>query len=92
MSSTAQATSPGHWQPPPGSIGNLTIPQQHSLENFRKELQDRDVYDEKRHDDATLLRFLRARKFNLEAAITMILNYEEWRKTYAKVGVDELLR
>jgi len=91
MATSASATNNG-WTPPPGSVGNLTIPQQHTLEKFRKELQDSGKFDEKRHDDANLLRFLRARKFEQAAAMTMLMNYEEWRKTFAGKGVDELTK
>ena len=91
MSTPAAAPIDG-WTPPPGSLGNLTIPQQHTLEKFRKELQESGKFDEKRHNDANLLRFLRARKFNQEASMTMLMNYEDWRKTYADCGVDELVR
>jgi len=91
MSAPAQTTKEG-WTPPPGSLGNLTVPQQHTLEKFRKELQDSGKFDEKRHDDANLLRFLRARKFNQAASMTMLMNYEEWRKTFAGCGVDELVK
>ena len=42
-----------------------------------------------RHDDATLLRFLRARKFDLAKAKLMIISAEEWRKSF---GVDELVK
>jgi len=41
-----------------------------------------------RLDDATLLRFLRARKFNLEASKLMFTESEKWRKEF---GTDELL-
>jgi len=88
--SAPQSQSDG-WTPPPGSLGNLSIPQNHTLEKFRKELQDNGHFDEKRHHDAFLLRWLRARKFNQAAAMTMLLNYEEWRKTFAGCGVDELV-
>jgi len=91
MSAPAEPTADG-WTPPPGSLGNLTIPQQHTLEKFRKELQESGKFDEKRHDDANLLRFLRARKFNQAASMTMLMNYEDWRKTFAGSGVDELAR
>lgn len=91
MSTSTQPLADG-WTPPPGTLGNLTIPQQHTLEKFRKELQESGVFVESRHDDATLLRFLRARKFNQAAAMTMLVNFEEWRKTFAGCGVDELVR
>jgi hypothetical protein len=45
-----------NYQPQPGRLGNLSVPQQHALEKFKKELQDEGVFDEKRMDDAFLLR------------------------------------
>jgi CRAL/TRIO, N-terminal domain len=92
MSTPSQSLANDNWTPPPGSLGNLTIPQNHTLEKFRKELQGNGHFDEKRHGDATLLRFLRARKFNQDAAMTMLMNYEEWRKSFAGCGVDELVK
>jgi len=77
------------YQPPPGRLGNLTVPQQHTLEKFRKELTESGNLNDKRHDDATLLRFLRARKFDLEASKTMLVNAEQWRKDF---GVDEIVQ
>lgn len=43
----------------------------------------------RRFDDATLLRFLRARKFNLQLAKDMWAANEEWR---VKFGTDEIAR
>jgi hypothetical protein len=45
-----------NYKPPPGRLGNLTIPQQHSLDKFKKELQDEGHFVPERMDDATLLR------------------------------------
>ena len=42
-----------------------------------------------RHDDATLLRFLRARKFDLVKAKQMLIAAEEWRKSF---GVDDIVQ
>ncbi|KAF7316999.1 CRAL-TRIO domain-containing protein [Mycena chlorophos] len=80
-----------NYQPPPGRLGNLTIPQQHALEKFKKELKDEGYYDESnpRHDDATLLRFLRARKFDLVKSKEMFIAAEQWRK---KFGVDDIVK
>lgn len=45
-----------NYKPLPGRLGNLTVPQQHALEKFKKQLQDEGVFVEERMDDATLLR------------------------------------
>ncbi|KAF5356662.1 hypothetical protein D9757_013142 [Collybiopsis confluens] len=77
-----------NYKPLPGRLGNLTVPQQHALEKFKKELQDEGVFVEERMDDATLLRFLRARKFDVALAKTMIIECEKWRKEF---GVDDIV-
>ncbi|TFY51264.1 hypothetical protein EVJ58_g10659 [Rhodofomes roseus] len=78
-----------NYKPPPGRLGNLTIPQQHALEKFQKELQQEGKFVPERHDDALLLRFLRARRFDVEKAKTMLYACEQWRKDF---GVDGLLQ
>ncbi|KAG8934374.1 cytosolic factor, phosphatidylinositol/phosphatidylcholine transfer protein [Tulasnella sp. 418] len=65
-----------------GHVGHLSIIQQHTLDKFRKELQEQGVLVPERHDDATLLRFLRARKFDLPRAKEMIIAQEQWRKDF----------
>jgi len=78
-----------NYQPPPGRVGNLTVIQQHVLEKLKKELIAEGKFDESRMDDAMLLRFLRARKFDLPQAKAMLLAAEEWRKTF---GVDDIVK
>ncbi|KAG8995781.1 cytosolic factor, phosphatidylinositol/phosphatidylcholine transfer protein [Tulasnella sp. JGI-2019a] len=78
--------------PPPadplsGRVGHLSIAQQHTLDKFRKELQDEGFFVPERHDDPTLLRFLRARKFDLEKAKLMIIEQEKWRKEFGTDGL-----
>lgn len=70
-----------------GRIGHLSVPQQHALDKFRQELQDEGHLVPARHDDPTLLRFLRARKFDVPKSKLMIVEAEKWRKEF---GVDEL--
>jgi hypothetical protein len=72
-----------------GHLGHLTIPQEHALKKFREELQAEGVFVPERHDDATLLRFLRARKFDLPKSKIMIIAQEQWRKNF---GVDEIVK
>jgi hypothetical protein len=45
-----------NYSPLPGRLGNLTVPQQHALDTFRKELNDEDAFVPERMDDAALLR------------------------------------
>jgi hypothetical protein len=45
-----------NYKPLPGRLGNLTVMQQHTLEKFKKELQDEGLFVPDRMADATLLR------------------------------------
>jgi hypothetical protein len=83
----AGVTDP-NYHPEPGRLGNLTQVQLHTLEKLRKELQDEGLFEEKRMDDAFLLRFLRARKFDLVKAKEMLAAEEKWRKEF---GVDDIV-
>ncbi|GLB33363.1 putative CRAL/TRIO, N-terminal domain containing protein [Lyophyllum shimeji] len=84
----AGVTDPDY-KPLPGRLGNLTVTQQHALEKFKKELIQDGVYVEERMDDAVLLRFLRARKFDVAKAKEMLIAAEEWRKSF---GVDDIIQ
>ncbi|CCF55632.1 hypothetical protein KAFR_0A01940 [Kazachstania africana CBS 2517] len=70
----------------PGTPGNLDEAQKSALEEFRRELQNAGFVQ--RLDDATLLRFLRARKFDVKLSKEMFENCEKWRKDY---GTDTIL-
>jgi len=73
-----------------GRPGHLTPEQQSTLDAFKKDLTALELYREgppASHSDATLLRFLRARKFDLPKAIAMFTDSEKWRKDFK---VDEL--
>ncbi|KAJ7644116.1 CRAL-TRIO domain-containing protein [Roridomyces roridus] len=64
-----------------------------TLKTFRKELvegghlHDGDTIGT---DDETLLRFLRARKFNVAQSKSMFIDAQEWRRTVQGVGLDKL--
>ena len=77
------------FEPLPGRLGNLTSEQQAILNQFRKELTDEGWIVPERHDDATLLRFLRARKFDLVKAKEMFIAAEKWRKEF---NVDDIVK
>lgn len=72
-----------------GRVGTLTPEQETILSQFKTKLQETGYWNEERHDDHMLLRFLRARKFVLEDAYTMIKNYEDWRK---EIDLENLVR
>ncbi|EEB08586.1 sec14 cytosolic factor family Sec14 [Schizosaccharomyces japonicus yFS275] len=74
-------------QSPPGHPGNLTPAQSEKLKLVREKLLS--LGYTKRLDDATLLRFLRARKFNIHQMLEMFTNCEKWRTEF---GVDDLVK
>ncbi|KAJ9603599.1 cytosolic factor, phosphatidylinositol/phosphatidylcholine transfer protein [Cladophialophora chaetospira] len=77
---TAPETQSGH----PGHTTKEQDAQVHQL----RSMLEHDGY-KARLDTLTLLRFLRARKFNVEHAKTMFINNEKWRKEF---GTDDLVR
>lgn len=71
-----------------GRVGHLTPEQEQTLSQFKSDLQKEGWFAPERHDDPTLLRFLRARKFDLVKSKEMIIAAEEWRKTFK---VDDII-
>lgn len=84
----AGVTDP-NYRPGPGRLGNLTIAMLHSLEKFKKEVKDEGWFVEERMDDELMLRFLRARKFDIVAAKKMLQECEQWRKEF---GIEEIMK
>lgn len=93
MNPAPTATPPlstmSEYEPPPGHLGNLTPDQQRALEQLQLELTKEGWLIEGRHDEATLLRFLRARKFDVPKAKEMFIASEKWRKEFE---VDNLVK
>ncbi|PSN62697.1 SEC14 cytosolic factor [Corynespora cassiicola Philippines] len=77
---TPQNGHPGH-----------TTPEQDAQIFQLRSLLEAEGYT-KNLDTLTLLRFLRARKFNVELSKQMFVDCEKWRAEYAGVGVEELVR
>lgn len=59
------------------------------LDKFRQELKQSGIYNEARHDDWLLMRFLRARKYKIPESKLMLENSEKWRKSFE---VDKILK
>ncbi|KAJ6019154.1 hypothetical protein N7499_009688 [Penicillium canescens] len=70
-----------------GHPGHTTPEQDAKVHQLRAELEKLGYTE--RLDTLTLLRFLRARKFDVEAAKNMFTNSETWRKEF---GTDDLAR
>ncbi len=73
-----------------GHIGHLTDAQEQAFATFKKELASRNLYTsdpEPSADDGNLLRFLRARKFDVPAAIEQFSTADAWRK---QIRLEEL--
>ncbi|KAJ7246367.1 CRAL/TRIO domain-containing protein [Mycena rebaudengoi] len=72
-----------------GHLGNLTSSQEESLSVFKDTLAKAQLYDPVKpaYDDPTLLRFLRARSWDVAAAQKQFADAEAWRR---KHDVDKL--
>ncbi|KAG1740344.1 CRAL-TRIO domain-containing protein [Suillus lakei] len=78
-----------NFRPLPGRVGNLTVPQQHALQTLKNQLHEEGHFVEERMDDPMLLRFLRARRFDVPKAKAMLLAAEQWRQD---MKVDDIVR
>ncbi|KAK4125828.1 CRAL/TRIO domain-containing protein [Parathielavia appendiculata] len=82
---------------PHGHLGYLTQEEENSLESFKVFLQEKGLYTRgppASHDDQTLLRFLRARRWIVKDAYGQFKDTEEWRQAnqlevlYDTIDVD----
>ncbi|PGH04924.1 hypothetical protein GX51_03220 [Blastomyces parvus] len=70
-----------------GFLNHLSPQQAEALESFKSIIKEEQLYTEAHgetpasHDDSTLLRFLRARRFDVKGALDQFKSTEEWRKT-----------
>ncbi|KAE9371627.1 CRAL/TRIO domain-containing protein [Stipitochalara longipes BDJ] len=71
---------------PQGHLGHLSPDEESAFKNFKIVCEEKGLYkpgvDDQpgTHDDATLLRFLRARRFIVPDALKQFADTEEWRK------------
>ncbi|KAI9815750.1 MAG: hypothetical protein M1827_002146 [Pycnora praestabilis] len=101
----------GQRDPLAGHVNHLTPPQEKALGEFKKLCTSRGLYraathegdegvgvgegNRASHDDGTLLRFLRARKFNVQDAYQQYSDTENWRESnqinvlYEKIDVQD---
>jgi hypothetical protein len=60
-------------------MGDMSEEQEKALETFKKYIIEKKITDHPQYDDYYLLRFLRARKFDMEKTILMFTNFMNWR-------------
>lgn len=72
-----------------GHIDTMTADQKEGLSILKDYIKQQAFYKDSRHTDAYLLRFLRARKFNLQLTYEMLNKCELWRK---EKDVDNLVK
>ena len=65
-----------------GFMNDMSDEQQQVLEIFKKRIADEELTNDPRFDDYYLLRFCRARKFDIEKVMTMFKDFLEWRVKY----------
>jgi hypothetical protein len=76
-----------------GFLGHLSAEQEEALNDLRQrvsEIEDEEMkeYAKRATDDAILLRFLRARRFDVDQAYEMIFNTLKFRLTFQGIGVE----
>lgn len=69
-----------------GFLGDLDPEQEQALATFKQELAPLSL-DPVKYDDYFCLRFLRARKFDMEKSLLMVRNYFQWRTDF---GTDHI--
>ncbi|KAJ3365478.1 cytosolic factor, phosphatidylinositol/phosphatidylcholine transfer protein [Allomyces javanicus] len=75
--------------PTAGRSGHLTEDQQAALTQLQRDMVADGKFDPARHNEHMLLRFLRARRFDLPKTKLMLYAYEQWRTDF---GVDQLVK
>lgn len=89
-----ESTLAGSAPPESGYVGNLSTRQNDVLCNFRVAIDRENLLtpcDTLGTDDPTLLRFLRARSFQLDKSLVMLREAVKWRANAFKgASIDEL--
>lgn len=68
--------------PHTGFIGDMSDTQHDVLDEFKRRIQEEGLTNDPRYDDYYLLRFCRARKFEIEKVMKMFKDFLEWRVKY----------
>ncbi|QPC78324.1 hypothetical protein HYE68_009076 [Fusarium pseudograminearum] len=76
---TSTASTITDYAYPYGHLGHLTQKQEEAFVQFKKVLEERGLLTPA-HDDPLILRYLRARRWNVEDAYTQFKETEDWRK------------
>lgn len=61
-------------------MGDMNEDQEKALDIFRAWIKETNITDHPQYDDYYLLRFLRARKFDMEKTQLMFTNFINWRR------------
>lgn len=83
VKSTASTASLSEFAYPRGHLGHLNERESTAFAKFKEVLQERGLYrpgPPASHDDPLLLRYLRARRWNVEDAFKQFKDTEDWRK------------
>lgn len=72
----------------PRRIGDLSEDQEKALDTFKIILTEKSLTSDPRYDDKYLLRFLRAREFDLEKTEEMFTKFLTWRE---EMGADDAI-
>ena len=74
-----------------GQLGHLTSDQEKAFASFKSLVSAEGLYQSTptpSHEDGTLLRFLRARKFDPQEALKQFSEMEKWRKETGTLGIQ----
>lgn len=71
-----------------GYVGWLSDDELHALKAFRVRCQDENLFSSNMMSDKDLLRFLRARKFDMEKTLKMLTDDLEWRRVFEGKNIN----